>query len=359
MAFLDENPVWEDGIHFIETTDKAKGGINGVANKPTLELANRTLYLRQKLDSLGLRGQANGVASLDSDAKIPLSQLPDAIVGQMIYGGTIEAGLITAVIATLSTNAKSLLDVPDNTVTLSTGMGNGSTTFGASQLQGCYFIAANPSPFASLSIETGDWLISTADGWKKIDNQNNNILMATSSGGLIQRVLTIANTTDADSTSTGALIVAGGIGAGGNIFGSRVYNAVWNDIADFITLENDIPKEYGKVYCKYNNKFFISNKRGCKGVIGIASDTYGFGVGQKNIDNEIPIAIGGFVLAYTDKVYDEGIELISTKNGCLTRANVWERLFNRQAIVGKFYAQETNTEWNGIKVNGRNWIKVY
>ena len=51
-------------------------------------------------------------------------------------------------------------------------------------------------------------------------------------GDTITGVLTISNTTASSSTSTGALKVTGGIGCGGNIYGAKVYGAVWNDYAE-------------------------------------------------------------------------------------------------------------------------------
>lgn len=53
-----------------------------------------------------------------------------------------------------------------------------------------------------------------------------------SSGTGNLNALTVNATTASSSTSTGALIVKGGIGAAGNIYGAKVYNAVWNDYAE-------------------------------------------------------------------------------------------------------------------------------
>lgn len=48
MAKLTEGAKWEDGIYQIETSDPVVGGPDGVTNRPARELANRTVYLKQK-----------------------------------------------------------------------------------------------------------------------------------------------------------------------------------------------------------------------------------------------------------------------------------------------------------------------
>lgn len=48
MANLNEEPVWEAGIYQFETTDPVEGGPEGIDNKPTRQLANRTAYLKEE-----------------------------------------------------------------------------------------------------------------------------------------------------------------------------------------------------------------------------------------------------------------------------------------------------------------------
>ncbi|MDR0997277.1 MAG: hypothetical protein LBL69_06420 [Zoogloeaceae bacterium] len=52
MANLTESPVWEKGIYQWETTDPLLGGPDGIDNVPTKQLANRTLYLKQRADDV-------------------------------------------------------------------------------------------------------------------------------------------------------------------------------------------------------------------------------------------------------------------------------------------------------------------
>lgn len=52
MANLNEEPVWEAGIYQFETTDPVEGGPEGIDNKPTRQLTNRTAYLKQEQEKL-------------------------------------------------------------------------------------------------------------------------------------------------------------------------------------------------------------------------------------------------------------------------------------------------------------------
>lgn len=52
MTDLVEQPIWEPGIYQWETNDPVEGGPEGIDNKPTRQLANRTVYLKQEQDNL-------------------------------------------------------------------------------------------------------------------------------------------------------------------------------------------------------------------------------------------------------------------------------------------------------------------
>lgn len=107
---------------------------------------------------------AGNVPQLDSNGKLLLSIFPDAIMGQLLFGGTvIQSG---CVIATLTDNIKAKLGISTSTVVLT----NDTGTYGYEKFEGVYFIALANFTFASLDFETGDWLISIGPAWKKVDN---------------------------------------------------------------------------------------------------------------------------------------------------------------------------------------------
>lgn len=146
----------------------------------------------------------------------------------------------------------------------------------------------------------------------------------------------------------------------GYLTAARVYGAVWNDIADYLEVDQDIEVEFGKVYVRTNTGETRLSVRPCeKGIIGIASDTYGMSVGKKGKGKkELPIALAGIVLAHCDREYESGTPLTSGRDGGLTKMYWWELLFKPQSLVATFYKTEPQKKWNGVIVNGRHWVKV-
>lgn len=145
----------------------------------------------------------------------------------------------------------------------------------------------------------------------------------------------------------------------GTITASQVFNAVWNDIADFVAVDDACKVEAGYAYSFDGTSHKKTESYSEKGTLGIASDTYGFGVGQKALGNQLPIAIGGFVLAFCKKVYPTGTPLTSYKEGKLIKASFFTKLLFPERIVGTFYRKEPEAIWNTtVIVNNRCWVKV-
>jgi hypothetical protein len=99
-------------------------------------------------------------------------------------------------------------------------------------------------------------------------------------------------------------IVADGVVVTGTITGSKVYNATYNDYADFV--KKDLSKKYtpGDIISKKpgSNEYTLSNKSNKRLVVGVYSDTYGHVLGGENLpnmeDNQekyVPIAVAGNV----------------------------------------------------------------
>lgn len=140
---------------------------------------------------------------------------------------------------------------------------------------------------------------------------------------------------------------------------TKVVGAVYNDIADYIEVEEGFEFTYGKVYVRWVDYTVKKSTQYLeKGVIGIASDTYGFVLGEKEGVNQIPIAIGGWVLAYVDKVYLPGTPLTCMNDGYLTEIYQSDKEKYPERIVALYDRPEVNDMWNGIVVNGRHWVKV-
>lgn len=66
MANLPESPVYDAGVYQLETTDAVVGGASGKSNAAAINLANRTAYLKQRVDALEIyqyiKHFASGVA---------------------------------------------------------------------------------------------------------------------------------------------------------------------------------------------------------------------------------------------------------------------------------------------------------
>ena len=105
----------------------------------------------------------DGTNALISNNKISLTYIPDIILGQLIFGGTVTG----TGIATLSTNAKTKLGTTSSSITLTN---NTTAITGYVANEGIFYVVSSDGNFASLGLKTGDWLVSTGESWKKVDN---------------------------------------------------------------------------------------------------------------------------------------------------------------------------------------------
>lgn len=104
-----------------------------------------------------------GKADLDN-GKIPTSQLPDYILGQLLFGGTVGSGTATSMVITPSGNYKQKHATPSTQTTVTVA----KDTVAAHE--GEYFIATDGTSVFGIPVDNGDWIVSTGIEWKKIDN---------------------------------------------------------------------------------------------------------------------------------------------------------------------------------------------
>ena len=98
---------------------------------------------------------------LGTDGRISASLLPDFLLGQLLYGGTIGASSVAA----LSAAFKDRYNISASTLTI--------TASNAAAYEGVYFIASADGTsgiVSSLGVRTGDWVVSSGISWNKIDN---------------------------------------------------------------------------------------------------------------------------------------------------------------------------------------------
>lgn len=178
-------------------------------------------------------------------------------------------------------------------------------------------------------------------------------------GGVVLRQCSIDITTGvespADNPSGNALYASAELKA------IRVWNSVWNDIADYQLLADRL--EFGKCYFDTKDGARICTERCQMSVIGIASDTFGYGVGcGANPNKEVPIAVAGWVLAKVDKEYACGTPLTNDEFGNLTEMTRHEKMEYPERIVAIYKRKEMDQFWGPentkIAVNDRHWVKV-
>lgn len=143
----------------------------GVVQLATQDEVNAGTDAKKVITPATLRkGKASGVASLDANSKIITSQLPDYLLGQVMYGGNASEVATTTVVSPSAS-----LKTKKNITTASISIENSETstknnTYGYKDMEGVYFICQASGTFAGNSFETGDWIISTGSAWEKIDN---------------------------------------------------------------------------------------------------------------------------------------------------------------------------------------------
>jgi len=146
----------------------------------------------------------------------------------------------------------------------------------------------------------------------------------------------------------------------GYFYATRVYNAVWNDVADFQKIVGEqIP---GKCYYGTLNGAKICSSQCQKAVIGILSDTYGIAAGYQFDSSYGPIAIAGWVLAYVDDICEPGDVLTNGSNGNLVKITREEKLEYPERIVAIYGRPEPSKVWGTdsvqVQVNERHWVQV-
>ena len=304
------------------------GKITGNSNINSATIQNGTIDLKDGSNSYTFtvnkpsNGKING-STIDSTSTIQNGTvnlnsktltINDASNGK-ITSGTIESATIQN--GTIDLNSKTLTVSSDSTITNTT---SGSTI--------------------------------TLEGVGAIDAKS--MTLTTSSGASLN-----INNTLGDSNPDSGTAVA----CNGGIRAAKVYNAVWNDLADSIEVPQDTELEYGYCYKYKNGKVYKTDEYADSNVLGIHSDTAGMVLGIKPSHIKcINLAVAGVVLAYVDNEYECGTPLVATKEGKLTKANKMTRVLHPERIVATYFRKENNDFWgpssNKIAVNGRSWVKV-
>ena len=170
------------------TLNKSDVGLSNVDNtsdlaKPVSDATQTALNLKISAD---LIGAANGVASLDANQKVPLSQINDSLIGQVEYRGVWNA----------STNTPTLPTTPTE--------------------KGHYYVTSVAGSRFGHSFEIGDWVISNGASWDKVDNTD----AVSSVAGKTGVVTLVASDVGAPPT-TRSISAGVGLSGGGDLSANR------------------------------------------------------------------------------------------------------------------------------------------
>lgn len=145
----------------------------------------------------------------------------------------------------------------------------------------------------------------------------------------------------------------------GNIYGTKVYGAVWNDYAEYRS--SNILEPGRCVVETIKGDLVLSTKRLQPGA-NIISDTFGFAIGETE-KAKTPIAVSGRVLAYPNEnkdKYQAGDAVCSGPNGTISLMTREEIKEYPERIVGTVSEIPNYDVWgeDNISINGRIWIKI-
>lgn len=290
------------------------------------------------LDNDDIQGRNNGSASdiyLQRDGgsvQIGVSAITLGADGTGVFDSTLTVSgdffgvndaLIQAIVAINTAGSGNYCQVQVD------GLNTLNNTYGQLWIEGSHIDGSS-----TISIGIGG---ANAAGGQGAQNVNmGGTLAITAAGGTLQHN---------QSSPSGSVI----LGYNGYFYATRVYNAIYNDLAEFM-LSNGNFAEPGDVMVNEFGMLRRSRKRAEVAVVGVYSDNYGFALGADKQEEKIPIGLAGKVKVAVSKKVKSGDELVSYRDGAAVKANLFERTLKRGAIIGKaLEAGENKKVWMLIK----------
>jgi len=137
----------------------------------------------------------------------------------------------------------------------------------------------------------------------------------------------------------------------GYFYATRVYNAVYNDLAEFMYVADNENPEPGDVMINTDDGLRVSSIELDKKVVGVYSDTYGYALGADDTDNKIPIGISGRVLVkiYNTDNMEPGDLLVTSNNKGY--AMIDNSINSYGKTIGKLFSTVPNDD-------GRYWMII-
>lgn len=231
------------------------------------------------------KGVANGVATLDAGAKVPIAQLPAAVVGAVYYNGTWNA----------STNTP---DLP-----------------AAVPTKGDYYVVSVAGTTALGGItdwEIGDWAIYNGAVWEKLDNSAVQVNVANTF--IAEQTITIADTSNSealtinqnDTTNNPDAVLINNTGTGNSLninSGDLTIDADAN-----ITIPNTTFADQSGIIFKGSDRFIHDFNYGNNGTVTTLGGNSFFG---KNAGN---LTMGSGAVSNYQSSYNTGVGEDSLKS---------------------------------------------
>jgi hypothetical protein len=257
------------------------------------QVTNLVTDLASKIPSTE-KGANSGVATLDSGGKIPLTQLPDSILGQVTYMGPWNA----------STNSPTLANPP------------------ATSTLGDYYIVTTGGTFASITFNVGDWIISNgADGWAKVDNTD-------AVASVFGRTGTVTATNGDYTASNITNVPAGGIvatevqAAINELDGDKLAKA--SNLSDLVSPSTARTNLGLGSAATQNDTYFLQVANNLSDLASVTTARSNLGLGTMAVQNAASVSItGGSITGITDLAVADGGTGVSTTpaNGQLLIGN--------------------------------------
>lgn len=184
LAIYQGGGVWREGTGYTDAEiDAMITAAKNRANHTGTQAINTIEGLEAALDgkiSTSEKGASNGVATLDINSKVPMSQVPDALIGSVNYQGNWDP----------ATNTPTLPATP------------------AASTRGHYYIASTTGTFNGVEYNNGDWIISNGTVWGKVDNTNKVVSVNGKQGAVVLTLSDIGGTSDLVTLNTAQTITA-------------------------------------------------------------------------------------------------------------------------------------------------------
>ena len=147
-----------------------------------------------------------------------------------------------------------------------------------------------------------------------------------------------------------------GLVVDGDFAAEQIWNATYNDLAECWLKDEYADVKYGQVIVQTEHGARPSIKRAERATVGVSSYSFGYILGSKDFNKDlskskkIPIAISGRAKVQYVGSVRLGDEMVSFKYGNAIKANIFEKIFMRERLIGRV---------DSVVDNLFCWIKVY